>query len=261
MTRKAILIESSNVKGHTELPGARVDLDNWKSFLKSDLGGAWNDSEIVPLRKPFSAEIENALNVDSDCYCFVTFSGHGREGSVVLNDHYENFPIHLLRPKSKKGTLIVDSCRGLSRGRTIPLSAAAAFANENLGRRVALNSKYGMATEFAGASEISEAKLLKNVILRVKNRERLDEAVSGKSDGVVEMLACSKGQAAQEDASAGGFYTSLLLQSADLWQEKSKSGEIQTTKEAHDYAASQLPPQQTPEYKPVWLSFPFAIKL
>src|SRR2546423_6424093 len=108
MKRKAILIESSNVKGHTDLPGARVDIENWKNFLKSDLGGVWEDSEIVSLSKPYSADVERELKVDYDCYCFVAFSGHGNEGSVLLNEQWDKgFPIASLNPKSSQGTLVV----------------------------------------------------------------------------------------------------------------------------------------------------------
>ncbi len=43
--RVAIIIESSNVQGLADLPGARIDAANWRAFLMSDLGGAWNDHE------------------------------------------------------------------------------------------------------------------------------------------------------------------------------------------------------------------------
>ena len=46
MNRKAILIEASDVRGLKDLPGARVDIKNWKGYLKSLLGGTWTDTEI-----------------------------------------------------------------------------------------------------------------------------------------------------------------------------------------------------------------------
>jgi hypothetical protein len=33
-----------------------------------------------------------------------------------------------------------------------------------------------------------------------------------------------------------------------------------TTKDAHDFAAKLLPAQHTPEYAPLWLAYPFAVK-
>lgn len=74
------------------------------------------------------------------------------------------------------------------------------------------------------------------------------------------MLACSKGQGAGENPSAGGYYTSLLMQSAIDWNGQRSAYQIHSTKEAHDYAARFLPPQQTPEYSPLSLAFPFAVK-
>ena len=74
------------------------------------------------------------------------------------------------------------------------------------------------------------------------------------------MLACSKGEAASENPSAGGYYTSLLLQSAQVWEGHEISPATHSTKDAHDYAARKLPSQQNPEYSPSWLVFPFAVK-
>ena len=256
MKRKAILIESSNVSGYSDLPGARVDVQNWINFLKSDLGGAWEASEIVPMSKPASTDVEKELKVDSDCYCFVAFSGHGSDGSVLLNENWvKGFPISSLKPKSQRGTLIVDSCRGVERTAFL---AAQAAADELMNRSVAYDSLKGHATTFASSAEISEHLLLKRAGKIVTHRQIWEEALKKCANGVVEMLACAKGQEAEEDASAGGYYTSLLLQSADLWQQTA-TVPVHTTKDAHDYAAKNLPVQQTPEYRPSRLTFPFAV--
>ena len=92
------------------------------------------------------------------------------------------------------------------------------------------------------------------------HRSRWDTALVASLRGVVEMLACAKGQTSGEDPSAGGYYTSLLLQSAERWDQRTTQGSTHTTKDAHDYAVTMLPPQQTPEYSPSWLEFPFAVK-
>lgn len=136
MKRKAVLIESSDVKGQTDLPGARVDIDNWKLFLESDLGGAWREAEIVVLRKPFSSDVTSAVNVAADVYCFVAFSGHGCEGSVVLNDHNDNCSVSVLKPTGNRGTLIIDSCRGEGKGRKL------AFANQS-DKMISFNAAIG----------------------------------------------------------------------------------------------------------------------
>jgi len=261
MKRKAILIEASDVIGLNNLPGARVDVNNWKSFLKSDLGGAWDDAEIVSLNKPQSAVLDKALTVEPDCYTFVAYSGHGSDGSVVLNEAWINtgYSTTKLKPKSNKGTLIIDSCRGVSEAKRYSFTKTA-FANESA-HAVALNASMGRSVVFASAHELDERLILNRAGYVIRPRQIWEESIKRSLAGIVEMLACSKGQAAEEDPAAGGYYTSLLMQSADLWQVGASSGSIHTTKEAHDFAAYRLPPaQQKPEYNPSWLAFAFAVK-
>lgn len=263
MKRKAILIESSNVQGLKDLPGARVDVQNWKSFLKSDLGGAWEDAEIVMLSKPQSREVDDHLNVAADCYCFVAYSGHGSDGSVVLNDAWidKGYSTTYLRPKGNKGTLIVDSCRGLKEAVIQSFSGTKmAFANE-AGHAVVANARRSRSVVFSTSSELDARLIRKSYGLEIKPRQVWDDSLKRTSSGTVQMLSCSKGQYAGEDPSAGGYYTSLLLQSADLWNQASNFQTVHTTKDAHDYAAGKLPPQQTPEYSPYGLAFPFAVKM
>ncbi|MEI6197029.1 MAG: caspase family protein [Verrucomicrobiota bacterium] len=260
MKRKAILIDSSNVTGLHDLPGARVDVANWRNFLKSDLGGAWEDSEIITLIKPQSSEVNGHLAVDADCYSFVAYSGHGSDGSVVLNEGWINagYSISNLKPKGSKGTLIIDSCRGVAEAKTYEFTKTA-LANAS-GRAVALNASRGREVIFANERELSERLILNRAGYVIKPRQKWEESAKGSLTGIVQMLACSKGQAAEEDPKAGGYYTSLLMQSADLWQILAAAGSIHTTKDAHDYAAFRLPAQQTPEYTPAGLTFPFAVK-
>ena len=80
------------------------------------------------------------------------------------------------------------------------------------------------------------------------------------STGVVQMLACAKGQGAEEDPEAGGYYTSLLMAGAELWDNRATVITTYSTREAHDYAAENLSSQQTPEYSPSWVAYPFAAK-
>jgi hypothetical protein len=257
MTRKAILIESSNVKGLTDLPGARLDISNWKHFLTSELGGAWSDSEIVTLNKPFSSDVEKALAIDSDSYCFVAFSGHGSDGSVALNDILDEFAITSLKPKTNRATLIVDACRGVADPVALLANLKVAMANESITKAVAVEALQGRSTVFCSAME--ESRIYNRLQRAASNRSRWETALNASSSGVVQMLACAKGQAAGENPSAGGYYTSLLMQSAERWDKRTTQASIHSTKDAHDYAVTKLPSQQTPEYLPSWLAFPFAV--
>jgi hypothetical protein len=262
MKRKAVLIEAWNARGQNEIPGAKIDIENWKSFLQSERGGGWYQSEISIFNKPASAQVTEALTVDADTYLFVAFSGHGCNGSVVLNDWVQDFSLDKLRPRSSRGTLIVDACRGPSEARryayTTFAAANAKMANAMNESTILRESSAGRATEFRSAVILGRGVTVTPAI--PTERFYWDILTGGCPSGVVEMLACAYGQAAGENPKSGGYYTSLLLESADVWLRARTGTGWHSTKEAHDYAYKNLPPQQTPEYKPSDLSFPFAVK-
>jgi hypothetical protein len=253
MKRKAILIESSNVSGETDLPGARVDQKNWENFLKSELGGAWEDYEITTLSKPYCSDVEKLLEENKDKYCFVAFSGHGCDGSVALNDIWKSCPLARIKPRGEKGTLIVDSCRGVEVAVQHNFSAKQVLiANADRGRSVVANARRGELTKFSSeASVILEKRYAHSAIWRLE--------LLKSNNGIVQMLACAKGEGAGEDPRAGGYYTSLLLQSADLWEAEGCAGGVHTTLDAHRHASRKMPSQQNPEYSPASLAFPFAV--
>lgn len=255
MNKIAIIIESSNVAGETKLPGAILDQQNWIKFLKSDLGGLWNSNEIFPLSKPMSKDVTDLLEAHKDKYCFVAFSGHGMEGSIALNDYYRNCPISTIKPRSAKGTLVIDSCRGISTSALNTFSESRGMTKSSGDRTVLENSSQGMSSDFpimAGSSRYSSS---------LSHADSWNNALLKSMIGIVEMQACSKGEAAGENPNAGGFYTSLLLDSALAWKKSGGIGAIHYTLDAHLYASSKMPKQQNPEYKPLHLKFPFAVSV
>lgn len=241
--RHAILIESSNVKGQNRIPGAALDVNNWKAFLNSDLGGAWSNSEITTLSHPDESTVDRVLREKAGQYCFVTFSGHGANESVVLNEKCTNFPLNRLRPKSTRGTLIVDACRGVEAIATTKLVFA---ENSAFNASRSQRSNAGFHVNFSGSVSLHQA-LWFNALDNLQN-------------GIVEMLACAKGQAAGEDPDEGGYYSLLLVDSAKTWEPKALRNSIHSTKDAHNYAYARLNSKQTPEYRPLDLAFPFAVK-
>ena len=245
MKRTAILIEASNVLGEKELPGAKKDVENWTAFLASHLGGFWDKSEILTFNKPNTQQIKTLLAHQKDGYCFVIFSGHGQDGSVVLNETERKVSYQDLYPRGTKGTLIIDACRGLPEEKITVVASA-------------LNSGY-----FAGRSVPMSVMVNEQADDILAHRKIWLNALDRHPTGIVTMISCAKGQSADEDANAGGYYTSLLMTGAHKWEKDDKiQQEIFTTLEAHDYAVKNLPPQQTPEYRPNRnTSFPFAAKL
>src|SRR5207244_3054430 len=157
------------------------------------------------------------------------------------------YAISSLRSKSERSTLIVDACRGVQEAINFSRRLKTAMANEALTEAIAVEALSGRSSRLMASA--AQERLVLNRLYRVSNhRSRWDSEITNSLIGAVEMLACSKGQTSGEDASAGGYYTSLLMQSAERWNSGRTQPSTHTTKDAHDYAASMLPAQQTPEY-------------
>ena len=113
MNRKAILIGNTN-----GLNGVKVDLVKFKKFLQTDIGGAWNDTEIQIIQNParidLLREIEIAKILKFD-YTIVMFSGHGgyekRNTQLEINSKGETIPETDLMNISKRQLNIYDCCR------------------------------------------------------------------------------------------------------------------------------------------------------
>lgn len=77
MKRGAVLIEASDLCGG-RIPGAKQDVALLNELLISDLGGAWESSEIIILINPSYHQIINAIaTLASVGYAFISYSGHG----------------------------------------------------------------------------------------------------------------------------------------------------------------------------------------
>ena len=253
MNRCAIIIESSHVANQDDLPGARLDAQNWKNFLGSELGGAWENNEIHLLPHPELEEVQAYLQGYRNDYVFLVFSGHGCEvgGRIYccLNDNDQFVDSKSMTPLI--GTAVFDCCRGKP--------------DSDDGRMVvaAMDSRdFGLVNESFAINKSQLQKLLRRQAIR--NTFLNNICVRG-FDNSVRMFACAKGQEADESPAAGGLYTSLLIDGA---KENKKSflpgyrSNVYTTRDAHKYAESRmltLAPQQTPKYYPDGLAYPFAI--
>lgn len=253
MNRFAIIIESSNVVGQTDLPGARADAQNWVAFLKSPLGGSWADGSIKVFNKPTSSELEAYLNAFKDYYCFVCFSGHGAHSSsrgtvICLNEREQSCSVDKLKPRGQKGTLIVDACRGLEGQRRVRVEKRAASQYLANAANEAIKNRLTTFTE--------------NFTNTSRWNVRVDEALTG----VVTMYSCGVGEGAGEyevtDPVQGGFYSLALVAVAEDWNRRTPSGNIYSTKNAHDDTIAYFNEAgigQHPEYSPTWISYPFAV--
>ena len=133
MKRIALLIGPN----YQDLPGVRADIDAWKIFLTSPIGGGWYNNEIIDVSEILSDNklslktLEPFLNQAGEAdYCFIAFSGHGgiydtrrepilgnAETFIYLND--EDVPVSeyevIPNGKCKRITLILDCCRTLDK--------------------------------------------------------------------------------------------------------------------------------------------------
>lgn len=265
MKRFAIIIESSNVQGKDDLPGARLDAQNWERFLQSDLGGAWSGNEILVLNKPSIRLVKARLEEHADDYVFLAFSGHGGEDAsthivkICLNDTEQHVPVDDVSPKAF-GSSVFDCCRCLDRsGRAI--RAICEDAMEGLSNKVAFAN--GRCASFLLSTQSAAALNSKN------HRQRfLDELVQKRMRpyanlNPVRMYACASDESAMdEDEKAGGYYTTFLIESAEAWGRRTLG--VYSTKEAHDDACARMSkknPQQHPEYTPSWQNYPFAVSV
>ena len=123
MNRKAIIIGSNY---DSTLSGVKADIVEWKKFLLSPIGGAWNPDELIILKDARTVDevitaIKSAENTD---YAFIAFSGHGGiykreqnwlgiletficlDKNEILSEYYLN-----PGPSCKRCTILLDCCR------------------------------------------------------------------------------------------------------------------------------------------------------
>ena len=248
MKRKALLIESSRLPGHPDLPGARVDIDNWKRFLLSLEGGAWELNEIDVLSHPTISGLEAKLAAEAATdYVFITFSGHGYylkgkdiEDSILCLNAKDEIPVSRVNAGNPRSTLVVDTCRKV----VLVKSAALTFMSAN------------------------EALLNRALGNRDSYRKCFDDALQLGEKGIIRMFSCDLDEAAGESENTGGFYSSALVQCCVDWHNRAAAGKRQyySTWNAHECAAAKTTlreMQQHPKYAAGrrLTHFPMAVKV
>lgn len=241
MSRRAIIVEASKIKGCTELPGARADAARYFEFLRSEAGGAWQFDEIVmlshPTKRALEAEITKAAAVD---YSFIAFSGHGHhvrgqdidETRVCINDT-EEMAVNSLNPGNPRSIIIADACRNVT------VQEPIRFAED--------------LREMAKAAHLN----------RDRCRRLFDEAVARAERGVIVMYSCDLNESAGE-SNRGGYFSRALTEYAMGWEDAQQREALLTTDSAFESAAvltTKRQAQQHPQYQPGRrkVHFPFAV--
>lgn len=243
MTRYALLIESSQLTGHYDLPGARADIELLRSWMMSPKGGAWRGHEIVSLSHPSIAKVKECLaRAKKFDYAFVSFSGHGHhvvgngfnETRVCLNDD-EELAASALNPKNPRSTILIDACRGLTV--LVPQLLLESYTEKTLSLNLSAN--------------------------RIKAREKFDQLVRSSEQGVIYLYSCSVDESAAEDENGrGGLFTLGLVRAAENW--KPSVGRFFSIRNAYA-AAADFTRSENPQQQPRWSPgarkrfFPFAV--
>ncbi len=197
MSRRALLISSSDVTGSKKLKGADVDVDILQSFLKSKIGGAWNNTEISILTNPDTPEVISAvMDFKPHQYAFIACSGHGRhpnnsdplETEILLQDGY--FPVKSLQPTSLRSTIIIDVCRDIV---TFP-ERTKTFITEH-------------------------TKIATKLPDRAIYRQLFESYNSKRSQSSTYIFSCNINQKAAESSLEGGLFTRTMISKAIEWEE------------------------------------------
>lgn len=119
MKKRALIIGNAGNKDEFLL-GVSKDINNYKRFLLSNIGGDWYEDEIYisldETKEEVKAKIAK-LEDEKNEFTFIVFTGHGSFSTLkncrklyINNDYiYESDLLYL----SKKQILIIDTCAGI----------------------------------------------------------------------------------------------------------------------------------------------------
>ena len=214
MTRKAIMIGSPGPKNSVNyLKGVDADLHHFVSFLKSPIGGSWEDNEIAGLFKcPSENLIELFHSLHAD-FLLVYFSGHGhqdlKEMNIEINDSESISTSQLISLiNAPKALIIIDTCRKF------------------------LVKEY---SSFSGPEYLS----FKSTLNQSNSREKYMQIISESTNGISIAYSCSVGEISN-DTELGGNYTYSLLKTSLEWYENQNNESVLSRNAAIDLAHQYL---------------------
>ena len=251
MKRRAIIIGNEGITYPDDsyyLGGVQTDLRNFYQFIRSDFGGAWYKSEIIPFEAN-KVDFEGLKKIiirerkqeDVD-YWLIYFSGHGR-GSKSGVDYLEIKPgsvcsIPELLAVLGKGTrvlLITDACRYVD------------LIEEGGGKSTA---------KYFSDSTIIDTKQ------RIECRRLYNNAIAQIPVGAFFLgQACSPGQYSRDGGVAiGGIYTTALLKYANNMIRKERAKKLSQNEYSHIisfsavhyFAAKEVPNAQNMYQQPTY---------
>ena len=243
MTRKAIMIGSPGPKNSaTYLRDVDTDLHHFVSFLKSPVGGSWEDEETAGFYNGPSENLIELFQTTNTDFLLVYFSGHGHqdlnETNIAINDTESISISHLISLiNAPKALLIIDCCRQF------------------------IDEAY---SGFSGPEYLS----FKSLLDQPNTRDRYMQRISESTNGIAIAYSCSVGEYSG-DTELGGSYTYSLLKTSLQWNENQNNEGVLTISDAIDLAHEHLKIKSHFEQNPQIrmgsvqtekLNLPFAIK-
>lgn len=198
MKRLAMIISNPGRPGsESYCKGVLVDVDNYKNFLTSPVGGAWSRSEILHLSQPTKAKVDQILLQMAEVdYSLIIFVGHGyysaSSNSTILElDDGVEYDSTRLRIAANKRTIILDCCRKV-------------YDDFHMESRSLM--------KFAESSSALDP---------IMCRHYYDQRIESCPNAIVVGYGCSINEVSGDSATKGGYYSSNLIKASEDWHENS----------------------------------------
>ncbi|WP_432632230.1 caspase family protein [Brachyspira sp.] len=233
MIRKAILI-SDNGGVDNDISATKEDVKNYRDFLMSDIGGAWENYEIETHRNPDSNIINDLRNYEYD-YTITMVSSHGgiEKEKEILYVYLNNIRYDCISflNKSKRQLIIFDCCR--------------TYIHD-------VKSKDDILIEHFSIPSYHN----------ILSKKEYNNYIETCGEGIIILYSCEVGQASGLNK-LGSYFISSLISAA---KDKIRTKDIVTVKEALELSKEYIkkyPTNQIPEIFPIKINryFPIAVKI
>lgn len=219
MNKKILIISNPGELGaENYCAGVNKDVENYKKFFTSSLGGKWYEWEIEHLIQPDVTRVENSLEkMRTLDYSIIVFTGHGysMDGDTYVElkpgkdkkDRSNDLRVDEFRLANKKRLIIVDCCRSELQ----PIDESEEVYMENLMKAFS----------------------------QQKTRERYERRIQDTPLMNIIMYSCDFGETSGDDSRNGGYYSSALLKVCNGFEKKymySENEEYLSAVDVHNLA-------------------------
>lgn len=224
MKRYSIIIGCAGLGRQYRL-GIEKDVDNFVEYLKSNKGGGWYDSEILPLKNENKNTILEAINNAKNKYNYVlvVFSGHGNY-SKYLNKR---------RLYTNEGDFFYETdIQGIASKQLTIIDSCACVEHEV--------SEESIIKSFSAITE--------NLYFKKDYRKLFDEWIESCPNQTIEMYSCEEGEESSDTGNGGLYAYNLILAAIKTDEELSCLNAHEISKQKVIETAKNKGNQQNPTY-------------